>query len=182
MNYELIIIAGGIVLGLVGFLIGVLLVRRAYKQSPSILHYKKIVDILTLRKLHNRLYTEDIISGAPKLKTGQDHIEHYESMRDKLTLRKKPQVSVSSEGGSGVGMLGNLIGGFVVIFIGVALLGPVAQQVGQASQQMNTMNATTPSTQMAETMLKMVPAFFAIAIIGIVIAVIFSAFRTAGTI
>lgn len=179
MVYELIIIVGGIIFGLVGFIIGALLIRRAYKQSPSILHYRRVIDILTLRKLHNKLYSNELIVDKKKSKTGEDHIEHYENIRDKLTLRKKPQeVEVTS---GGVGMLGNLIGGFIAIFIGVALLGPIAQQVGEVSNQMNT-NITSPSTEMATTMLKMIPVFFAIALLGIVISIVYSALRTSGTV
>lgn len=180
MTYELIIIGGGILFGLIGFIVGALLIRRAYKQSPSILHYRRVIDILTLRKLHNKLYSNDLVTGAPKSKTGEDHIEHYEDMRDKLTLRKKPQEVEISEGGSGIlGMLPNLIGGFIAILIGVALLGPITQQVGLASQQMN---VSSPSTEMTTTMLKMVPAFFAIGLVGIAIAIVFSSLRNSGTI
>jgi hypothetical protein len=186
MAYELIIIAGGILFGLIGFIIGALLVRRAYKQSPSITHYKRVIDILTLRKLHNKLYPMDgdIIYDKKKSKTGEDHIEHYENMRDKLTIRKKKEFEVSNEGGgmfSGGGMIGNLIGGFIVIFIGVSLL-PVVMQQTQTAINNSQSNMTSPSMQMTETMLKIVPVFFGIAILGVVIAIVAGALRTSGVV
>jgi hypothetical protein len=178
MAYELIIIGGGIVFGLIGFIIGALLVRRAYKASPSLMHYKRIVDILTLRKLHNKLYSKDLVYDKTKSKTGEDHIEHYESMRDKLTIRKKEAAEPLVEGlGLGGGMLGNIIGGFIAILIGVTLLPTIAEQVGKASLQMN---ATSPSIEMTTTVMKLVPVFFAIALLGIGIAVAFSTLRNVG--
>jgi hypothetical protein len=178
MAYELIIIGGGILFGLIGFIIGAILVRRAYKASPSLMHYKRIVDILTLRKLHHKLYSNDLIYGNTKSKTGDDHIEHYESMRDKLTIRKKTVEEPLTEGlGLGGMGLGNIIGGFIAILIGVTLLPTIAQQVGKASAQMN---VTSPSIEMTTTMLKLVPVFFAIALLGIGIAIAYSTLRNTG--
>jgi len=178
MAYELIIIGGGIVFGLIGFIIGALLVHRAYKASPSLMHYKKIIDILTLRKLHNKLYSGDLVYDKTKSKTGEDHIGHYESMRDMLTIRKKTLEEPLTEGlGFGGIGLGNIIGGFIAILIGVSLLPAIAEQVGQAQNQMN---ITSPSIEITTTMLKLVPVFFAIAILGIGIAVAFSTLRNIG--
>lgn len=179
MAYELIIIVGGIIFSLIGFFIGILLIRRAYKQSPSILHYKNIIDILTLRKLHGKLYGVDY---EKKLKTGKDHIEHYENMRDKLTVRKKPQeIEVTGEGSGLLGMLPNLIGGFITIFIGISLLPVIVQQVNIAQNTtMNQNNVTTPSTQMTDTMLKILPVFFILAVLGAVIAIVAGALRGSG--
>lgn len=178
MVYELYIVIGGIIFGLVGFLIGALLIHRAYKESPSINHYKKVIDILTLRKLHNRLYSSELIVDKKKSKTGEDHIEHYEGMRDKLTLRKKPQEVYSGgdgDGGSILGILPSLIGGFITIVIGVSLLPAISQQINQAS-----MNVTSPSMEMTKTMLGIIPVFFVIAIVGIIIAVVSGALRSSG--
>lgn len=175
MVYELLIIAGGILFGLIGFIIGALLVRRAYKASPSLMHYKRIVDILTLRKLHGKLYSNDLVSGAPKSKTGEDHIEHYESMRDKLTIRKKEAAEPLSEGlGFGGISISNIIGGFITILIGVSLLPTIAEQVGKATGQ-NVSNSMT-------SVLSIVPIFFAIAILCIGIAVAFSTLRNVGVV
>jgi hypothetical protein len=182
MVYELILIGGGIIFSLIGFFIGILLIRRAYKQSPSILHYKNIIDILTLRKLHNKLYGADYVK---KLKTGQDHIEHYENIRDKLTVRKKKEIEVTNEGSGSIiggGMLGNLIGGFIVIFIGISLIPVIMQQVGIAKNSTNQNNVTTPSTQLSDTMLNMIPLFFGLAMVGVAIAIIAGALRSSGVV
>lgn len=168
MAYELIIIGGGIAFGLIGFIIGALLVHRAYKSSPSINHYQRIIDILTLRKLRNKSDGLDI-----PLNTAKDHIKHYENIRDKLTVRQKPEVIETS--GGGVGMLGNLIGGFIVILVGVMLIPAVTQQVSKASQSSG-MNVTT----WGSTVLTMVPAFFIIGLIGIIVAIVASQLRNVG--
>jgi hypothetical protein len=74
-------------------------------------------------------------------------------------------------------MIANLIGGFVAILIGVSLVGPIAEQV-------NTVAATDGSlynsTTWGATVLKMVPGFFALSILGIGIAVTYSSLRQAG--
>ena len=74
-------------------------------------------------------------------------------------------------------MIANLIGGFVAIIIGVALIGPVSTQVRNAS-------ATGTDLQLVcswgATVLEMVPGFFALGILGIGIAVTYSSLRQAG--
>ena len=74
-------------------------------------------------------------------------------------------------------MIANLIGGFVAILIGVSLVGPISEQV-------NTVGATGSSlyntTSWGATVIKMVPGFFALGIMGIGIAVTYSSLRQAG--
>jgi hypothetical protein len=169
---EYIIIGGGILFGLIGFLIGTYLVMRSYRESPSIGHYKRIIDILTLRKLRKK---GDI--GAPNTytdNTGDDHIKHYEKMRDKLTTRTK---SKKEEGFSLPIPLGTLIGGFITILIGVTLLPEIAKQVGVAQSNMN-----VTGTESASAVLSMIPLFFGLAIVGVVIAVVAGALRSTGTV
>ena len=136
------------------------------------------------------------------------------------------------------GMLANLIGGFVVILVGVSLMGPIAQEINNAadcmdsnlSMMINAPEGSTDSfggagssnhfggytgevkhngfvdaiastsmvksnksilnpdcTPMAEgswgrTMLQILPAFFALAILGMAIAMIYSSLGNAGMI
>ena len=76
-------------------------------------------------------------------------------------------------------MINRLIGGFVAILIGVSLIGPIAAQTNTASV------ATANLSLMASwgaTVLKMVPGFFALGIMGIGIAVTYGSLRDAGVV
>ena len=76
-------------------------------------------------------------------------------------------------------MINRLIGGFVGILIGVSLVSPIAEQV-------NTAGATNGnlynSTSWGATVLRLVPGFFALGILGIGIAVTYGALRDAGVV
>jgi hypothetical protein len=76
-------------------------------------------------------------------------------------------------------MINRLIGGFVAILIGVSLVGPISTQV-------NTVAATGGDLYNASswgaTVLKMVPGFFALGILGIGIAVTYGSLRDAGVV
>lgn len=74
-------------------------------------------------------------------------------------------------------MIANLIGGFVSIIIGVSLIGPIATQVNEVAA---TGGAVYNSTQWGATILKMVPGFFSLSILGIGIAITYSSLRQAG--
>lgn len=74
-------------------------------------------------------------------------------------------------------MIANLVGGFVSILIGVSLIGPISTEVGTAAA---TNGALYNSTSWGATVLKMVPGFFALGILGIGIAVTYSSLRQAG--
>jgi len=74
-------------------------------------------------------------------------------------------------------MIANLIGGFVSILIGVSLVGPVASEVDSAS---NASSALAQTTGWGATVLRLVPGFFALGILGIGIAVTYSSLRQAG--
>ena len=74
-------------------------------------------------------------------------------------------------------MIANLIGGFVAILIGTSLIGPVSTQVNTASADNGDLyNAST----WGATVLKLVPGFFALGIMGIGVAVTYSSLRQAG--
>jgi len=68
-------------------------------------------------------------------------------------------------------MLGNLLGGFIVIVIGANLMGPVATQITTA--KLNT-SATV------DTILDLVPLFFALGIMSAGVAITVGGLRNAG--
>ena len=74
-------------------------------------------------------------------------------------------------------MIANLIGGFVSILIGVSLVGPISDQVNTAAI---TGGALANASSWGATVLKMVPGFFALGIMGIGIAVTYASLRQAG--
>jgi len=93
-------------------------------------------------------------------------------------------------------MINNLIGGFVAILIGVSLIGPIAEQVNVAATSANSTGSTCTSVSQGgcadaglyltaswgATVLKMVPGFFALGILGIGIAVTYSSLQDAGVV
>ena len=95
-------------------------------------------------------------------------------------------------------MIANLIGGFVAILIGTSLVGPVSTEVNTNTASTNSTGQTcTSSTQAGctgdgnalylssswgATVLKLVPGFFALGILGIGIAVTYSSLRQAGVV
>ena len=74
-------------------------------------------------------------------------------------------------------MIGNLIGGFVSILIGVSLIGPIAVQVNLVAA---TGGSVYNSSTWGASVLQMVPGFFALGILGFGIAVTYSSLRQAG--
>lgn len=76
-------------------------------------------------------------------------------------------------------MISRLIGGFVAILIGVSLIGPIATEVNTAA--LSTKNLSLASSWGA-TILKLVPGFFALGILGVGIAVTYGALRDAGVV
>ncbi len=76
-------------------------------------------------------------------------------------------------------MISRLIGGFVSILIGVSLIGPVATEVNTAAA---TDGALYNSATWGATVLKLVPGFFALGILGIGIAVTYGSLRDAGVV
>jgi len=76
-------------------------------------------------------------------------------------------------------MIANLIGGFVSILVGTSLIGPVATEVNTAASNVGALyNAST----WGATVLQLVPGFFALAILGIGLAVTYSSLRQAGVV
>jgi len=92
-------------------------------------------------------------------------------------------------------MIATLVGGFVAILIGVSLIGPIASQVATIASTTNTTGGTCTAAQSATatancqlylsaswgaTVLNLVPGFFALAILGIGLAVTYSSLQQAG--
>ena len=76
-------------------------------------------------------------------------------------------------------MISRLIGGFVAILIGVSLVGPIAEEVNTAAAATSNLSI---NTSWGSTVLKLVPGFFALGILGIGIAVTYGSLRDAGVV
>ena len=74
-------------------------------------------------------------------------------------------------------MIANLIGGFISILVGTSLIGPVANEVAGAAA---TGTNLSTNTSWGASVLKLVPGFFALAILGIGVAVTYTSLRQAG--
>jgi len=90
-------------------------------------------------------------------------------------------------------MIANLIGGFVAIIVGVSLIGPVASTINataagpvvnasNTSQVLVQGGALYNSSTWGATVLQLVPGFFALGVLGVGIAVTYSALRESGII
>jgi len=80
-------------------------------------------------------------------------------------------------------MIANLIGGFVSILLGTSLIGPISTEVNTAacgSNYSNCDSALYNTTSWGATVLKLVPGFFALSVLGIGIAVTYTSLRQAG--
>ena len=75
-------------------------------------------------------------------------------------------------------MLGNLIGGFIAILIGVNLIGPIADDVYVA--RFNGSGAPTNLTGAASTILGLTPLFFSLGIMAAGVALAVGGLRDAG--
>ena len=76
-------------------------------------------------------------------------------------------------------MISRLIGGFVAILVGVSLIGPISTEVNTAASSSGNLTAVT---SWGATVLKLVPGFFALGILGIGIAVTYGSLRDAGVV
>ena len=89
-------------------------------------------------------------------------------------------------------MIANLLGGFVSIIIGTSLIAPVSVEVNAAACSSNVTrsysgsggwacdSALTNSTSWGASVLRLVPGFFALSILGIGIALTYTSLRQAG--
>ena len=76
-------------------------------------------------------------------------------------------------------MISRLIGGFVAILIGTSLIDPVSDEVANAAK---TGGDLENSAAWGATVLKLVPGFFALGILGIGLAVTYGSLRDAGVV
>jgi len=76
-------------------------------------------------------------------------------------------------------MIANLIGGFVSILVGTSLIGPVSTEVNTVAV---TYGDLYNASSWGATVLKLVPGFFALSILGIGLAVTYSSLRQAGVV
>ena len=74
-------------------------------------------------------------------------------------------------------MIANLIGGFISILVGTSLIGSVSTEVNSAAANNG---ALYNSSSWGASVLKLVPGFFALAILGIGVAVTYTSLRQAG--
>jgi hypothetical protein len=82
-------------------------------------------------------------------------------------------------------MIANLIGGFVAILIGVSLVGPISKEVYQSTgcgSSSGGESALYNVSQWGATVCQLVPGFFALGILGIGVAITYSALRQAGVV
>ena len=77
-------------------------------------------------------------------------------------------------------MISRLIGGFVSILIGVSLIGPISDEVSSVANTNAT--ALQNASSWGATVLRLVPGFFALGILGIGIAVTYGSLRDAGVV
>jgi len=78
-------------------------------------------------------------------------------------------------------MLGNLIGGFITIIVGTALMPTVADQI-KSAQNLNSSNATatTNLSSTTSTIVGLVPLFYALGIMSTGVAIAINGLRDAG--
>ncbi len=74
-------------------------------------------------------------------------------------------------------MIANLIGGFISILVGTSLIGPVSNEVAGAAGSGTNLSLYT---NWGASVLKLVPGFFALAILGVGVAVTYTSLRQAG--
>ena len=74
-------------------------------------------------------------------------------------------------------MIANLIGGFISILVGTSLIGPVSNEVAGATV---TAGHLANSSAWSVSVLNLVPGFFALAILGVGVAVTYTSLRQAG--
>ena len=77
-------------------------------------------------------------------------------------------------------MISRLIGGFVAILLGVSLIGPISDEISNVAN--TNASALQNASSWGATVLRLVPGFFALGILGIGIAVTYGSLRDAGVV
>lgn len=114
-------------------------------------------------------------------------IIHYESIRDKLTLREEEEKEKAKEiVGEALGgfNLGSLIGGFVMILVAIGLYPEITKEINSVCSTTSANMTAAASTLFCSgsglTILKIVPIFFALGILGIVISTVARGLKNVG--
>ena len=112
-----------------------------------------------------------------KAKKKHKAIKHYEDIRDSLTIReqKEEEKKLDYENYSGFN-LGNIIGGFLTLFVGFTMLGVINDELANVSSNVTIVSETVVG------LANLVPVFFVIAIIGTALGMVSMAFRRSGLI
>ena len=77
-------------------------------------------------------------------------------------------------------MISRLVGGFVAILLGVSLIGPISDEISAVAS--TNASALQNASSWGATVLRLVPGFFALGILGIGIAVTYGSLRDAGVV
>ena len=104
-----------------------------------------------------------------KWKITHKDIQEYEDGRDKLTFREKEVKEVEEPEGYSGGMLGNLIGGFIVLLIGINLLPEIQKQVTVAN-----------ISSTGSTLLGLTSIFFVLGVVALAISMVANGLRNGG--
>lgn len=102
--------------------------------------------------------------------------QNYEKIRNKLTVRepekkKEPEYEYSG----GIGFLSNIIGGFIVFFVGTSLVPEISKQVAHASMVGNVTGAT-------DTLLGLTTVFFTLAVAVSALGICYLGLRNSGVV
>jgi len=101
-------------------------------------------------------------------------IKHYEKIRDKVTVREEePEEEEDTEGFSFP--IGNLIGGFIVLLVGINIISVVSDEVTNLQA-----NVSTELPSAANTILDITSIFFALGIIAAGISLAIGGLRRGG--
>lgn len=113
-----------------------------------------------------------------KAKRKHKAIKHYEELRDKLSVREAEEETgiTEEEYNSYSGFsITNLLGGFIIIFVGATLIPVISKEINVAQTNVNI-------TGVSDTLLNIVPFFFVVAVIITAVGFVLSSIRRSGLI
>lgn len=122
-----------------------------------------------------------ILIFRAKFIANRTHIDDYQKKRDQITPKAQDEKveEVNGESDSFIHFIPKLVSAFVILLVGISLLGPIRDQIATVTTNSSSDFASTGAMQ---TMLALVPGFFLIALIIPVIVIVFAALRKAGMI
>lgn len=109
--------------------------------------------------------------------------DQYTQVRNKLTTREEKKPKPEEEESSGI--IGNLIGGIVVVLVGASLIGPISDAVNVATDSITSANESginfceglACDSTFASTLFELIPGFFVIGVIAAALGITFAALR-----